>query len=86
MIKITATVTIIVLIMSRMKTITTLKITKMTEASFQTVFNMSRMSRNLPFPLSLPHERLAFSLGKSLRDIPKHGRVADYNNIYNISE
>ena len=57
----------------------------MTEASFQAVFGMSRMSRNPPFPLP-PRERLAFSLGKSLRDIPKHGRVADYNNIYNSSE
>ena len=45
-IKITATVTIMILIMTRMKTITTLKITKMTEVSFQAVFGMSRMSRN----------------------------------------
>ena len=41
-IKITATVTIMILIMTRMKTITTLKITKMTEVSFQAVFGMSR--------------------------------------------
>ena len=49
-IKITATVTIMILIMTRMKTITTLKITKMTEVSFQAVFGMSRMSRMLRSP------------------------------------